>query len=87
LEPVFIFAPLNIIGEFARPISMSFRIFGNVLGGMILMSLLYAMLGWVAAVILLPAFLHMYFDLFAGVLQAIIFTMLSITFVGIAAED
>ncbi|MDR0273442.1 MAG: F0F1 ATP synthase subunit A [Clostridiales bacterium] len=84
LEPVFIFAPLNIIGELARPVSMSFRIFGNVLGGMILMSLLYAMTGWLA--IGLPAFLHMYFDLFAGVLQAIIFTMLSITFVGIAAE-
>jgi len=86
LEPVFVFAPLNVIGELARPISLSFRLFGNVLGGMILLSLLYGIAPFVTQFIL-PAPLHMYFDLAAGALQAVIFVVLSLTFVGIAAED
>ena len=83
LEPVFLFAPLNLIGELARPISLSFRLFGNVLGGMILLSLLYSL----PFMFIVPIPLHMYFDLASGALQAIIFTVLSITFVGIAAVD
>jgi F-type H+-transporting ATPase subunit a len=87
LEPVPILAPffgtLNVIGELARPISLSFRLFGNVLGGMILMSLLY----YLPFMFALPIPLHMYFDLASGALQAVIFTVLSITFVGIASAD
>lgn len=86
LEPVFLFAPLNVIGEIARPISLSFRLFGNILGGMILLSLIYG----VAPVLirfLFPVPLHMFFDLAAGGLQAVIFTVLSLTFVGIASGD
>ncbi|MCL2198124.1 MAG: F0F1 ATP synthase subunit A [Defluviitaleaceae bacterium] len=86
LEPVFVFAPLNVIGELARPISLSFRLFGNVLGGMILLSLLYG-IAPIFTQIVLPVPLHMYFDLAAGALQAVIFTVLSLTFVGIAAES
>ena len=86
LEPFFLFAPLNIIGELARPISLSFRLFGNILGGMILLSLLYG-IAPVFMAYLLPIPIHMYFDLVSGALQALIFTVLSITFVGVAAED
>ena len=82
LEPVVIFAPINLLGEFAKPIAMSFRLFGNVLGGMILLSLLYGMAP-LALQLVFPAFLHMYFDLAAGALQAFIFIMLSIAFIGI----
>ncbi|MCL2215480.1 MAG: F0F1 ATP synthase subunit A [Defluviitaleaceae bacterium] len=86
LEPVFIFAPINLMGEIAKPIAMSFRLFGNVLGGMILLSLIYG-IAPLALQFVLPAFLHMYFDLAAGLLQAFIFTMLSIAFVGLASGD
>ncbi|MCL1883166.1 MAG: F0F1 ATP synthase subunit A [Defluviitaleaceae bacterium] len=86
LEPVFVFAPLNVIGELARPISLSFRLFGNVLGGMILLSLLYGIAPMVTR-FLLPIPLHMYFDLASGALQAVIFAVLSLTFVGIAADS
>ncbi|MCL2386097.1 MAG: F0F1 ATP synthase subunit A [Defluviitaleaceae bacterium] len=86
LEPLFVFAPLNIIGELARPISLSFRLFGNILGGMILLSLLYG-IAPIFVQFVLPAPLHMYFDLAAGALQAVIFVVLSLTFVGIASED
>lgn len=79
-EPVAVLFPINIIGEFATPISLSFRLFGNILGGTIIMALVYS-LPWLLAKIGIPAALHIYFDVFAGALQAFIFTLLSMTFV------
>lgn len=81
LQPVPLFLPLNIISELVLPVSLSFRLFGNVLGGMIIMGIIYELLP-VALKILLPSVLHGYFDLFAGVLQAFIFTVLSMTYIG-----
>jgi len=83
-QPIFIFFPINILGEISKPIALSFRIFGNVLGGMILVSLVYGLAPMVVQLIL-PAVLHLYFDIFAGALQAFIFTVLSLTFVGVAS--
>ena len=83
-QPVFVFFPINILSELSRPMALSFRLFGNVLGGMILVSLIYGL----APVILqfvLPFALHIYFDIFAGVLQAFVFTVLSLTYLGLAS--
>jgi len=81
-----VFLPLNLMGEMAKPIALSFRLFGNVLGGLILMSLLYA-LAPIFFLIGPPALLHAYFDVAVGILQAFIFTVISITFIGLSAED
>jgi len=51
LEPMPALLPLNIIGELAKPISLSFRPFGNILGGAVIMSLLYSFLGYVSTLI------------------------------------
>jgi len=83
-EPVFVFFPINVLGEISKPIALSFRLFGNVLGGMILVSLVYGLAPLVVQLVL-PAVLHLYFDVFAGVLQAFIFTVLSLTFIGVAS--
>ncbi|MCL2405679.1 MAG: F0F1 ATP synthase subunit A [Defluviitaleaceae bacterium] len=83
-EPIFIFFPVNVLGEISKPIALSFRLFGNVLGGMILVSLVYGLAPMVVQ-LFLPPVLHLYFDVFAGTLQAFIFTVLSLTFVGVAA--
>jgi F-type H+-transporting ATPase subunit a len=83
-EPLWPMTPLNIIGELANPVSLSFRLFGNILGGTIIMTLYYN-LPWFA-LIGVPTALHGYFDVFAGVLQAFIFVMLSMTFVSSAME-
>jgi F-type H+-transporting ATPase subunit a len=85
LEPIFIFLPLNIIGELARPISLSFRLFGNMLAGMILMTIFYSLTPWFVQ-IAIPAALHAYFDLVAALLQTYIFTVLSLSFIGAMAE-
>ena len=85
-EPIFIFFPLNVIGELARPVSLSFRLFGNMLGGMILLGLLDAMAP-IFIRLFFPVFLHAIFDVFFGCLQTYIFCVLSLSFVGAAAEE
>ena len=102
-SPIFVFAPLNIIGEFATPISMSFRHYGNVMSGMVISALVaYALqnlsqmvLGWLPGFlgqipflrIGLPAVLSLYFDIFSGCMQAFIFAMLTMMFVGTAVPE
>ena len=84
LTPSFVFLPVNIIGELARPISLSFRLFGNMLAGLILMTMIYT-LPPVAARFGIPAVMHIYFDLITGFLQTYIFCVLSLSFIGGAA--
>lgn len=95
LEPFPLLLPLNVIGELANPISLSFRLFGNIVGGLIIMSLLYGGLSSLSAVLginipvfmaVIPAPLHIYFDVFSGVLQSFIFTMLTMVFVASAID-
>ncbi len=79
-------APINIIGELATPISMSLRLFGNVLCGTIIMALIYNLLPqfvlwfW-------PGALHAYFDLFSGAIQAYVFCMLTMVFISNTFEE
>lgn len=83
-EPMPFLFPLNVIGELANPVSLSFRLFGNILSGVIIMGLLYTALGFLAPVVA-PVF-HAYFDIFSGVIQTFIFTMLTMVFVSMAME-
>jgi len=86
LKPVFLFLPINIIGELARPVSLSLRLFGNVVAGLIIMSLLYG-LAPLFFQLGLPVFLHAYFDLFMGLLQTYVFCALSLAFIGSASAE
>ncbi|MBR5047993.1 MAG: F0F1 ATP synthase subunit A [Eubacterium sp.] len=79
-EPFPIFFPVNLISEFATPISMSLRLFGNVLAGTIMLGLWYALMPWFMK-IGFPAFLHTYLDLFSGAIQTFVFGMLTMTFI------
>lgn len=51
-EPVFVMLPMNIIGEFSTPISMAFRLFGNVASGAVVSTLVYAALAWLNNLVL-----------------------------------
>lgn len=95
LEPFWPMLPLNLVGELATPVSLSFRLFGNIVGGLIIMSLLYGGLASLSSSLgisipvfqaAIPAPLHLYFDVFAGVLQSFIFAMLTMVFVSIAMD-
>ena len=96
-EPIFIMTPMNIVSEIASPLSLAFRHFGNVAGGGVLTTLIYAalallsnaILGWAPDVIAeipffqagIPAFLSLYFDFFSGFVQAFVFSLLTMVYV------
>lgn len=144
-EPVAVMTPMNIISEFAQPVSMAFRHFGNVAGGGVITMILYNALalasslilnliassGLAVAIVLLvlglglvlwgrknhrkgllvfgalclalgffgllqalgifsgfpilalgiPAVLSLYFDLFSGFVQALVFSLLSMVYI------
>ena len=64
--------------------SLACRLFGNMLGGMIVMDLLKSSLGGYAVGI--PAVAGLYFNLFHPLIQTYIFVILSLTFINEAAE-
>lgn len=78
-DPWPIWAPINIIGDVAVPISLSLRLFANVLSGTVMMALVYGLLSKIA--IAWPGILHVYFDLFSGAIQTYVFCMLTMTYV------
>lgn len=80
-EPMWLLTPLNVIGELALPISLSMRLFGNILAGSIIMLLFYTLMQslfplGVLGYIVTP-FLHAYFDIFSGLIQTYIFFTLA----------
>jgi len=131
-QPVAILLPINIISEFAPIVSLSFRLFGNILGGLIIGALVYNMIylssikvtvwtivAGIAIIVLLSTslwtryrsltgkakkivtlvgvlsllpvlficFVHFYFDVFSGLMQSYIFTMLTMMFVSDRIAD
>jgi len=66
---------LNIIGEMAKIVSLSFRLFGNILSGSIMIAIAVYTLSWLSIVIM-PA-LSFVFNIFAGVMQTVIFSVLT----------
>lgn len=75
-EPYVPFVIINIIEELAKPITLSFRLFGNILAGEILLIILGMLVPYVVPTAWLA------FSLFVGVIQAFIFTMLSMSYLG-----
>lgn len=79
-QPLWFLFPINLIGEIATPVSMSLRLFGNVMAGTVMMALYYGLLP-IFVKLGIPAFLHVYFDLFSGAIQAYVFSMLTMVFI------
>lgn len=96
-EPIFVFVVPNIFGKLAPLISMSIRLFGNILSGTIIMTLLYsATMGLTNMIfnfifgsdfiinifgVIVAPALHVYFDCFAGFIQMFIFMSLTMVLV------
>ena len=78
-DPWIFWAPINVIGDIAVPISISLRLFANILSGTVMMALIYGLLSKIA--IIWPAALHVYFDMFSGAIQTYVFCMLTMTYI------
>jgi len=81
-EPYPFMAPLNVISEVAKPLSHSFRLFGNVFGGAVLVAVVSAKL----IPFVLPAFLQIFYGLFIGAVQAFVFALLAVAYINVAVE-
>jgi F-type H+-transporting ATPase subunit a len=75
---VSVLAPLNIVEELSKPISLSLRLFGNVFGGTIMVALIMGM--FPAYILWAPNVIWKLFDLFVGLIQAFIFALLTILY-------
>ncbi len=80
-EPIVILTPINLIGMVTDPMSLSFRLFGNMMASVVIMGLLMTVVPIIA-----PGVATIYFDVFAGVLQAFIFAMLTMTYISMEME-
>ncbi len=80
-----IWFPINVISELAVPVSLSLRLFANILSGTIIMALIYALLSKIAY--FWPGALHAYFDIFSGCIQTYVFCMLTMTYISNAIGE
>lgn len=99
-EPMWFMFPLNIVEKISNVLNTSMRLFGNMLAGLVIAGLLYSLVGrnllqsmtrdiiggpfsfsvgW-------PMVLQLYLDLFVGIIQAFVFTILSSVYVSESLE-
>ena len=90
-----IWPPTNILGTLAPLISLSMRLFGNIVAGSILLSLIYSFTGYLSQYVINFNFLgpviapifHAYFDVFAGFIQTLVFVTLSSILISLEASE
>jgi F-type H+-transporting ATPase subunit a len=83
LQPFFVMAPLNVIGELAKVVSISFRLYGNIMGG----SIIIIVVSHLVYSLILPPFLYAFFGIFVGTVQAFVFTMLSLVYIALMIKE
>lgn len=81
LQPNPLFLPINLIEELSKPVTLSFRLFGNIVAGEILIIIL----GMLVPYVIPTAWLA--FSVFVGAIQAFIFTILSLSYLANSFTD
>jgi len=85
-QPAILF-PIEVIGEFARIISLSARLFGNVFAGEALLAVMYAItakIGFLLVPVVVPV-VFLFLELLFGTIQALVFAMLTLVYIALAA--
>lgn len=97
-KPFFFFLPLNIVGELGKVVSHSFRLFGNMYAGAVVLALAGPVTIKVFKALQLPAYstspvllvgymiLQGFFGLFVGTVQALVFSLLALTYIAVLRE-
>jgi F-type H+-transporting ATPase subunit a len=80
-QPYAALTPINIIEEITKPITLTFRLFGNIFSGVLMISVIVTLippyLSWIGLAIWKP-----FDELFIGAIQAFIFALLTIMYLG-----
>lgn len=85
IEPIPVMLPMNFIGEFSFPLALALRLFGNIISGTVIAILIKGFAGW-AAIVIMPA-INVVFDIGFGLIQTIVFVILSIIFTSMKIND
>ncbi|MBX5446061.1 F0F1 ATP synthase subunit A [Sphaerobacter sp.] len=87
-NPPFLF-PIEVIGEFSRIISLSFRLFGNIFAGEVLLTVMYAMANAIKITVvgLLIPVIFLYLEVLFGFIQALVFALLTLIYIVLATAD
>ena len=80
-EPFWWMFPMNLMGEISKILSHSFRLYGNIFGGAIILSIFYMLAPYVV-----PVPLMVWFGLFMGIIQTAVFTLLAIAYIQVRLE-
>lgn len=75
--------PLNVVGKIAEIVSISFRLFGNIFGGVVIITVVSDLLAYM----IMPIGLYGFFGVFVGTVQAFVFTMLALTYISMGASE
>ncbi len=90
-SPMWFMFPLNVVGEIGKTLSHSFRLFGNIMGGGIIIAVVLRLLIKFAysSIALLPLalILNIFFGLFVGLVQAFVFAMLALTYTAVMISE
>ena len=81
IEPSWIMIPLNIIEQFTRIFSLIIRLFGNIMSGVFIGAIVLSLAG------LFVPIPFMALDVLTGAIQAYIFTVLAMVFIGAAVSE
>jgi F-type H+-transporting ATPase subunit a len=81
-HPIFFMAPLNVISELAKVVSISFRLYGNIMGGAIII----LVVSHLVYGLILPPILVLFFGVFVGGIQAFVFTMLTLVYISLQVK-
>jgi F-type H+-transporting ATPase subunit a len=80
-EPTWIMIPLNVVEQITRTFSLTVRLFGNVMSGVFVVGIVLSLAGLLVPIPLMAL------DLLTGAVQAYIFTVLAMVFIGAALAD
>ncbi|HWQ70749.1 MAG TPA: F0F1 ATP synthase subunit A [Desulfitobacteriaceae bacterium] len=87
IEPFVFFLPINILDFVAKPLTLAFRLFGNIFAGEVLIKVILMLPGiWVFAGVL-PDAAWLGFSIFIGVIQSYVFTLLTTAYVSQAISE
>lgn len=89
IHPFALMLPLNLLERVMLPLTLALRLFGNMFAAVILVELVYQGLGSISIITELgiPILVHSYFDLFDGILQMVVFSMLTMINIRVVAEE
>ena len=80
-SPMKLLLPFKILDFIIKPISLALRLFGNVFGAFVFMEFLY-----VVVPVVIPGIFGLWFDIADGLLQAVVFSYLVMSYIGEIVE-